>query len=582
MKVERIDDIVLLINKLQELELGKIFDEEIEAHRNWKGLSMGKVLEIWLSYILSEGDHRLNKLEDWVMARKLTFGVLYGCEIVGTDFADDKLATILDYLDKQDYWAKIESRVNQKFLRVYKLIRNKEGMRTLRLDATIGKGHRGAEEGGLFQFGASKHFNTNLPQFKTMLATLDTEINGFAYPLASLTVPGNTADDVLYLPILEQAKASLGNEEDLMVVGDKKLGSKSNRAHIVSDGDHYLCPLSEKQVSKEELTRLIAEEEKKGKIGEIKIGDQKVGVGFEYTKAMVVKIETGEEEKEEEKEVNWTERRLVFRSDNHAKSQIKSFEKRMKDTEEQLENLLVKKQGKRVPKTRVAVEESIAKILKKQRTENFLSVKIMEATKTKKVRAYKESPAHTEKEKIFRLEVKTEEEKVREYESRCGWCVYGSNVGEEQMKFSEVIQMYKNQFQIESKFNDLKNKVTKLMPIYLQKDNRVKSLINIMMLGLKVICGIEMKVAKSLKKNKQKLAGIYSGNPTRATQRPSAKMMLSRFTGISVSIFMEDGKPKSIGLTPLDEVQKKILKLLGVKSNIYEDLICKMKSIYSL
>ena len=136
--------------------------------------------------------------------------------------------------------------------------------------------------------------------------------------------------------------------------------------------------------------------------------------------------------------------------------------------------------------------------------------------------------------------------------------------------------MYRGQYQIESRFNDLKNKVTKLMPVFLQKESRVRGLINFMMIGLKAICGMEITVANKLKKENKILTGIYAGNPKRGTEKPTAKMMLSRFTGISISVFMEKGKVKFIGLTPLDEVQLKILRLLGFKEDVYSGLVDKM------
>jgi len=32
------------------------------VHGNWQGLGMGEIVVVWLAYILSEGDHRLNSV----------------------------------------------------------------------------------------------------------------------------------------------------------------------------------------------------------------------------------------------------------------------------------------------------------------------------------------------------------------------------------------------------------------------------------------------------------------------------------------------------------------------------------------
>ncbi|MGB3669868.1 MAG: DUF4277 domain-containing protein, partial [Phormidesmis sp.] len=56
---ERVDDIPLILSQIIKLNLSGLVDEHLQGHRNWQGLSIGKVLEGWLSYLLSQGDHRL-------------------------------------------------------------------------------------------------------------------------------------------------------------------------------------------------------------------------------------------------------------------------------------------------------------------------------------------------------------------------------------------------------------------------------------------------------------------------------------------------------------------------------------------
>ena len=60
---ERVDDIPLLLNQMEQLGLSRLVDEHFEQHGNWQGISLGAVLVGWLSYLLSQGDHRLNQVE---------------------------------------------------------------------------------------------------------------------------------------------------------------------------------------------------------------------------------------------------------------------------------------------------------------------------------------------------------------------------------------------------------------------------------------------------------------------------------------------------------------------------------------
>ena len=54
---ERVDDIPLLIDPMQRMGLPALSDDHVPPHGNWQGLSLGWVSPIWLSSILSRGDH---------------------------------------------------------------------------------------------------------------------------------------------------------------------------------------------------------------------------------------------------------------------------------------------------------------------------------------------------------------------------------------------------------------------------------------------------------------------------------------------------------------------------------------------
>lgn len=95
---------------------------------------------------------------------------------------------------------------------------------------------------------------------KIMLACVDNEINGFGYPLAHLTVPGDQADDGLYIPIIKECEAVLsrcGLNKGKLYLGDSKMGSKENRHYIWDNGNHYLSPLSKIQLPEKERVMMI-------------------------------------------------------------------------------------------------------------------------------------------------------------------------------------------------------------------------------------------------------------------------------------------------------------------------------------
>ena len=64
-RIERSDDIPLLLAQMEKMEVAALLDKHFPTHGNWQGLSLGQLVVVWLAYILSEGDHRLNSVQGW-------------------------------------------------------------------------------------------------------------------------------------------------------------------------------------------------------------------------------------------------------------------------------------------------------------------------------------------------------------------------------------------------------------------------------------------------------------------------------------------------------------------------------------
>jgi len=61
MLVERVDDIPLLLTQMIEMGIPELLDTNFPTHNNWDSLRW--TTTIWLTHILSQADHRLNKLK---------------------------------------------------------------------------------------------------------------------------------------------------------------------------------------------------------------------------------------------------------------------------------------------------------------------------------------------------------------------------------------------------------------------------------------------------------------------------------------------------------------------------------------
>ncbi|WDD36294.1 hypothetical protein PQG02_33285 (plasmid) [Nostoc sp. UHCC 0926] len=66
---ERIDDVVLLLEVMKKMGLPEILNQYLPRHWKQEGLDLGWVACIWLSYIISQGDHRKVWVREWVEPR---------------------------------------------------------------------------------------------------------------------------------------------------------------------------------------------------------------------------------------------------------------------------------------------------------------------------------------------------------------------------------------------------------------------------------------------------------------------------------------------------------------------------------
>src|SRR5215813_6356951 len=315
---ERVDDIPVIIAQLTHMRVAELLDKHFPTNGNWTGLSLGWVTVVWLTFILSEGDHRLYRVEPWIKEHQRTLSRCISRRVKPRDCTDDRRATVLNYVSVEEHWIAFECELNESLLRVYHL-----QPRMARVDSTTAAAF--VTPDGLFQLGHSKDHRPDLPQLKIALAVLDP----LGLPLTTAVVAGNTADDPLYLPEIAKVRRSVGLP-GLTYIGDCKIAALATRADIVAHQDFYLCPLSAKQVSAEELDRLLEpiwsseqalDEVRLTAEGQAEVQAEPDAVGFAYAVEQVGHGQSGQPQR-------WQERRVVVRSLAHVRLQEESLRQR--------------------------------------------------------------------------------------------------------------------------------------------------------------------------------------------------------------------------------------------------------------
>src|SRR5260370_21899155 len=150
-ETERMDDLPLLITHMQRMKLAALLDKHIPSHGHRKGVSVGELSVVWLAHILSQADHRMNRVQEWASRRLET---LRGCSpsaLSLQDLTDDRLADVLRLLSDDRHWHAFEQELMGQLVRVYDL-----SAQVVRIDTTTASSYAEVNDQGLLQLGLSQ------------------------------------------------------------------------------------------------------------------------------------------------------------------------------------------------------------------------------------------------------------------------------------------------------------------------------------------------------------------------------------------------------------------------------------------
>jgi len=556
---ERVDDIPLLLEQMQQMGLPTLLDMHFPTHGNWTGLSLGWVSTIWLSSILSRGDHRLVHVEPWVAQRLWTLGTTTGQAVTRLDCTDDRLEIVLRGLSDDPRWAAFESALHQHTVRVYDL-----STQRVHVDSPSARAYATVSDGGLFQFGHSKDYRPDLPQIKVMQAGLDP----LGMPLATDVVSGERADAPLYLPCMERVRASVGCH-GLLYGGDCKMASRETRARLAGPGDFYLCPLPQGQLAEGALdtaleavwcgAQSLSPVKREGPKGALEV----IAAGYAYAVAM--RQQVGEHVQ------TWTERRLVVRSVRQAQAAEAALRARVAKAIAQIVALNQRGRGKKRFETVAALRQAVVAIVQDYKVENLVWFRLTQHVTPRPVRAYRGQPARVDYDRHATVEACVDEAALEAAVRRLGWRVYGTNQPLEALSLEQAVLAYRQEYQVERSWGRLTGRPLSLTPMYVQRDDHATGLIRLLSLALRVLTRLEFVGRRQLAAEGTKLAGLYAGNPQRATDRPTAERLLEAFEDITLTS-IKGAQQTTRYVTALSPLQQRILELLGFSSVLYTRL----------
>lgn len=557
-QTERVDDIPLLIGQQAAMGLPMLIDEVIEGHGNRGGLSVGWTIAGWLSFILSESDHRMSYVEPWAAKRLQTLQALIPQPVTAQDFDDDRLGDVLRYLSDDGAWETLEQRLGAQLVSVYAL-----PVERVHLDSTTATLYHEAEGSALFAYGHSKDHRPDLPQVKVMLGSLDP----LGLPLTTLVVPGNRADDGLYWPAIQQVRALLP-QSGLLYIADSKMETLAVRARLARQGDYYLVPLSRKGEQADWLERLLhpvwAQEQALVSVYAPDAPQPEViAQGYEVTHRQETQVDG--------QVIDWQERVLVVYSPTLAAQGERGLQQRLQRAEAKLRSLTpTAGRGKRPATDLARLQQAAETIVRQQRVGGLFTLTYHEQRSQRTLRAYGNRPVRTEERVRYQLEVVRNEEAIAALSRQLGWRLFVTNAPADPLPLAEAVLAYRTGSSIERNFARLKGRPLGLRPFYVQREDHVKGMVRLLSLALRILTLMEFVVRRTLHEQPEPLAGLYPGNPKQSTQRPTTERLLAAFKEVTLTLIHLSGQRIS-HLTPLSPLQQRILHLLGLSPTLYAD-----------
>ncbi|MDP2902071.1 MAG: hypothetical protein Q8N96_03045, partial [Methylovulum sp.] len=474
-KTERVDDIPLLLAQMDKMNIAALLNQHFPMHGNWQGLSFGETVVVWLAYILSEGDHRLNAVQGWVAGVLMTLTVcLKAVGLRELDFSDDRLAIVLSSLGQDAPWEAYESDQIGVLLRVYDL-----PIKRVRIDSTTVKSYVTVTEDGLFQLGHSKEHRSDLPQIKINQSVLDP----LGIPLTTTIVSGECADDPLYVPEIRKVQACL-QQHGVLYVGDCKMAALNTRCYVAAHQDYYLCPLPAVQMPKEALHALLEP---------VWTGEQSLAPVYRPSEA-----ETDQPEHladgfcytvtpgadDEGNPIQWQEQRLVVHSLKQAASQKKALDARLEKAQKAIANLNLRGRGrKRLDENEMSTKMS--GILEHYNVIGLLTIETLQETKTVHKRAYGKRTDETVMKTTITVHPSRNATAYEDTVRHLGWKVFVCNdLG---LSLTEAVLAYRDEYIIERGFNRFRGKTLGITPLFLNSTTRIKGLIRLLSIALRVI-----------------------------------------------------------------------------------------------
>jgi transposase len=401
------------------------------------------------------------------------------------------------------------------------------------------------------------HNKDHRGDLKQLLFNLTVTADG-SVPVAFGIENGNVTDDQTHRGTWELL-CKLAKGVEFLYVADSKLATRENMAYIANRGGHFLSVLPRSRAEDKEFRERLARDEE--------IPWEKIEDRYDELDRLVDAISVANEPTETVEGY----RLLWFHSTRKVGLDRTARNKSITRAHAALRQLHLKLQS---PRTHYRQESKVAaavqRILSETGAAQWVQVRILVDDESVFVQERPgRSGANTRYRKVtknrFKLRYATDDAKVEESQRMDG--IFPLVTNKRKIPAAELLAIYKRQSLIEKRFAQLKSQY-EIAPVFLKAPHRVVALLTIYYLALLVQSLVERQIREAMKREGIESLPLYYEE--RECKAPTTRRLIDLFDNIQHHELAAPGQraPLRFG-TEISELQREILRLLGVSERLY-------------
>jgi hypothetical protein len=542
---EQSDDIPLLIAHMRRMGIPHILDRHIPTRAYWGNLTSGWTAVVWLTHILSCGDHKASTIQQWVSSCLGTLHWCIGSEVTPIDVDIDRLHDLLIGLSRDHQWQAIEHDLNRHMLDTWAWV--------------IEQIHVRIYEGRVWHISPNGLFLVNQPHLwrarmsrqPMALATLD-PLN---MPLVLHSFSQERTYPASFSDLVERISQNLPLRR-YRFTGDA-LTAVEFRGAIHQHNHEYLCLLPD---SLSVLDTWLTGVQSVYRTPFLSEGSHDPPASpssddIEWFMPMHVDLNGSP--------VVWNERRIAIRSSNHARISEEALRARLTRAQAALLALGERKRGKRRPRTIEDLREAAHAILDSYQVHGLLHLDFDEQVEERVVRRYRGRPTGVRIERNVRMKVSLNTDALSRAVHSLGWQVFGSNITPPEPARDHMLSLT---LPAASGFERLHGRPISLAPHDVHSPELETGLIRLLSLGLRALASLE-SIARRRLIEEGVLTRSANQDNGRSTSRITGERLLDAFRDMT---FAPGFHHDPSGMTPLSPLQQRVLHLLELPSEIYQ------------